>query len=64
MDEMDRLLRALPHKFGFVPEAFRNIQDFLILKKAGFYNVEKMRIITLMGAMFNMNNKKIGREVM
>jgi hypothetical protein len=36
--------------------------DVAILKKAGVYDVEKMRTILLMNAEFNMNNKKLGRE--
>ena len=38
--------------------------DVEILKKAGVYDVEKMRTILLMNAEFNMNNKKLGREMM
>jgi hypothetical protein len=38
--------------------------DVAILKKAGVYNVEKMRTILLMNAEFNMNNKKLSREMM
>jgi hypothetical protein len=35
------------------------ITDFLILKKENVYDVEKMRIIKLLCAEFNMNNKKM-----
>jgi hypothetical protein len=38
--------------------------DVAILKKAGVHDVEKMRTILLMNAEFNMNNKKLGREMM
>jgi hypothetical protein len=34
------------------------------LKKAGVYDVELMRTIQLMHGEFNMNNKKLGRDVM
>jgi hypothetical protein len=35
-----------------------------ILKKAGVYDIEKMRTIILMNSEFNMNNKKLGRDMM
>ncbi len=35
--------------------------DVEILKKAGGYDIEKMRTIMLMNSEFNMNNKKLGR---
>jgi hypothetical protein len=38
--------------------------DVEILKKEGVHDIAKMRTITLMNAEFQMNNKKIGREVM
>jgi hypothetical protein len=38
--------------------------DVEILKKAGVYDVEKMRTILLMNAEFNMNNKKLGQDMM
>jgi hypothetical protein len=38
--------------------------DMAILKKAGVYDAKKMRTILLMNAEFNMNNKKLGLEMM
>ena len=38
--------------------------DVEILKKAGVYDVEKMHTILLMNAKFNMNNKKLGCDMM
>ena len=35
-----------------------------ILKKAGVYDITKMRTIQLMHAEFNFNNKKLGRDMM
>ena len=35
-----------------------------LLKKDGVYDVEAVRTIQLFSAAFNMNNKKIGKEVM
>ena len=62
--EMDRILRELPYKHGFSPDMWQSITDFEILKKSGVYDVEKMRTLQLMVAEFNMNNKKMGRDVM
>ena len=60
----DAILRSLPYQFGFAPEAWKDIVNVEILKKAGVYDIEKMRTITLMHAEFNMNNKKLGRDLM
>jgi hypothetical protein len=38
--------------------------DVEILKKAGVYDIEKMRTILLMNSEFNINNKKLGRDIM
>ena len=64
MAEIDRLLREIPFAKNFAPTAFQNMVDFLILKKANVFDVSKMRIITMFNAAFNMNNKKIGRDIM
>jgi hypothetical protein len=34
------------------------------LKKAGVYDIDKMRTITLMDAAFNMNNKQLGQDLL
>ena len=67
MEELNRFdaqLRTLPYKHGFSPEPWREITDVEILKKAGDYEVELMRTIQLLDSQFNMNNKKLGRELM
>jgi hypothetical protein len=64
LNKIDTLLRQLPYQFGFSPEAWQTITDIEILKKAEVYEVELMRTIQLMHAEFNMNNKKLGRDVM
>jgi hypothetical protein len=45
MSEIDRLLHQIPNDKGFSPKVYRIITDFEILKKAGVYDVEKMRTI-------------------
>ena len=63
--QFDATLRSLPYQHGFTPAAWIPMTDVAILKKAGvYYNVEKMRTILLMNAKFNMNNKKLGRDMM
>jgi hypothetical protein len=64
MAEIDRLLRQIPYAAGFSPIAHQKLLDFAILKKSGVFDVELMRIIPLMVASFNMNNKLTGRMVM
>ena len=59
MAKVDQLIREIPFSKGFAPEHGKDIEDFQILKKAGVWEVEKMRIIQMMGTSFNMNNKKM-----
>ena len=62
--EFDALNRSLPYQFGFTPETWKTISDVEILKKTGVYDIEGMRTITLMNSEFNINNKKLGRDMM
>ena len=62
--ETDLLLRSLPLELGFAPRAWCNITDVEILKKSNVYDVDKMRLIQLMDAEFNMNNKFIAKQMM
>jgi hypothetical protein len=64
LNTIDTLLHQLPYRFGFSLEAWQQITDVEILKKAEVYDVELMQTIQLMHAEFNMNNKKLGRDVM
>lgn len=51
----DTTMRALPLELGFVSGDWQTITDVEIFKKAGSYDVDKMRLIQLMPAEFNMN---------
>ena len=62
--EIDRFMRNLPYREGFSPDAWQFITDVEILKKAGVFDIEKMRTIQLMHSAFNMNNKQLGRDMM
>ena len=64
INEFDARLRGIPYKYGFSPNHWQQITDVEILKKAGVYDIDKMRTITLMDAAFNMNNKQLGRDLM
>jgi hypothetical protein len=64
LSEVDRLLRNVPYREGFSPKSWQSITDVEILKKAGVFDIEKMRTIQLMHSEFNMNNKKLGRDMM
>jgi hypothetical protein len=61
---IDTFMRNLPYTKGFSPKGWQLITDVEILKKTGVYEVEQMRTIQLMHAVFNMNNKKLGRDMM
>jgi hypothetical protein len=58
----DATMRDLPYRFGFSPQHWQQITDVEILKKAGVYDIDKMRTITLMDSAYNMNNKQLGRD--
>ena len=58
------MVQSLSFRYGFIPKAWKNISDVMLLKKAGVYWTSKMRMIILMNAEFNLNNKKLGKELM
>ena len=60
----DAAMTELPFQTGFAPERWRHGTDVMIEKKAGNFNVEKLRAILLYEADFNFGNKVIGREAM
>ena len=60
----DAAIRSLPYHYGFSPELWKQVTDVAILKKSGVHDVEKMRTIMLLNAEFNINNKKLGRDMM
>ena len=61
---IDAFLRDAPLQLGFSPETWQQITDVEILKKAQVYDVDKMRLIQLMAAPFNANNKMVGKKMM
>ena len=64
ISETDAALRSAPFQLGFGPSCWKVITDFPILKKAKVFDISKMCCIQLMDALFNINNKKMGRDAM
>ena len=62
--ETDAALHSAAYELGFVPDVFSMFTDFQILKASGVFDVALMRTIKLMSALFNENNKKLGRDMM
>ena len=62
--DIDAFLREAPLQVGFSPDTWRKITDVEILKKLQVFDVDKMRLIQLMVAPYNANNKMLGRAVM
>jgi ribonuclease HI len=57
-------MRNIPYAKGFAPNLWKNITDVEILKKAEVYDINLMRTIQLMNSELNINNKKLGRDLM
>jgi hypothetical protein len=53
----------IPYASGYSPDAWTKMVDVLIPKKTTSAAIEKLRIIVLFHALFNMNNKRIGRDM-
>jgi hypothetical protein len=62
--EIDRYMCNIPYREGFSPQAWQFITDVEIVKKVGVFDIAKMRTIQLMHAVLNINNKKLGRDMM
>ena len=56
------VMAEFPFRTGYSPKRWKNATDVMI-KKAGLYDVEKLRTIVLFEADFNHNNKFLGREI-
>jgi hypothetical protein len=61
--EFDATMANIPYASGHTPEAWTKMVDVLIPKKSHSSLVEKLRIIVLFHALFNINNKRIGRAM-
>ena len=61
---VDCLFRTIPLAVGFVTLIWMSVNDVAILKKLGMLEIDVMRIIQLMGADFQSNNKLVGKEAL
>jgi hypothetical protein len=59
----DTTMANIPYASGYTPHAWTQMTNVLIPKKSHSSLVEKLQIIVLFHAMFNLNNKCIGREM-
>jgi hypothetical protein len=59
----DATMANIPYASGYTPTSWTQFTDVLIPKKTTSSAIEKLRIIVLFHSMFNMNNKRIGREM-
>ena len=64
LSAVDLLLRNVPVKIGFTPPSWCSVLDIEILKKYGVFDIDKMRLIQVMHAVFQINNKWLGKKVM
>jgi hypothetical protein len=62
--DFDAMMRNIPYAKGFAPQLWRNITNVEILKKTGIYDINLTRTIQLMNSELNMNNKKLGCNLM
>jgi hypothetical protein len=53
-----------PFRSGYSPQQWKNATNVMILKKAGIFDINKLRTIVLFEADFNQNNKHFGRSIM
>ena len=60
---MDASLSSIPYLTGFSPVTWQEASDVMIPKKKSSQHVQKLRIIVLFDAMFNMVNKRIARDM-
>ena len=61
---LDASSRNIAYSTGFAYDRWRKGINCLLLKKPGNFWVKKLRTILLLEADFNMNNKKLSRDVM
>ena len=58
------IMAGIPRATSFVPERWKRGTDVMLLKKEGYFLLEKLRTIVLFESDFNQENKRLGREAM
>ena len=61
--DFDATMANIPYASGHSPESWTKMMNVLIPKKTTSSAIEKLRIIVLFHALFNMNNKRLGRDM-
>jgi hypothetical protein len=61
--EFDATMANIPYASGYSPEAWTKFTNVLIPKKTTSSAIEKLRIIVLFHALFNLNNKHLGQAM-
>lgn len=57
-------MSEIPLRSGYSPSRWEQATDVMILKKAGLYDLDKLRTIVLYEADYNYNNKFLGRAML
>ena len=58
------IMAEIPMRTGFAPSRWKHATNVMILKKAGLFNIEKLRTLCLFQADHNHNNKFLGKSLM
>jgi hypothetical protein len=64
LNEVDTFFRNFSLQMGTSPKLWKLITDFQIFKRSNVFHVDSMRLIQLMDAEYNMNNKTLGKRVL
>ena len=58
------ILAEIPFRSGFAPSRWKVATNVMILKKAGMFEIEKLRTLCLFQSDYNHNNKFLGKAMM
>ena len=58
------IMAEVPFRTGYAPARWKKATNVMILKRAGLFNIDKLRTICLFQSDFNHNNKHLGRQLM
>ena len=61
--ELDRIMRAIPFRTGYVMNRWKQGVDVELCKQQGNFDVTRLRTIVLLEADYNLNNKTMSRRV-
>ena len=58
------IMAEIPFRTGFSPTRWKQATNVMILKKAGLFDIEKLRTLCLFQSDYNHNNKFLGKHLM